>query len=76
MEKWKSQKQIDNEKDELIKQLRKQNTEMLEMFKKIVSLESIICLEGAIDEQYICEAEALNTMMYEAKQLIKEATEL
>jgi hypothetical protein len=50
--------------------------EMLEMLKKIVSLESIICLGGAINEQYICEAEALNTMMYEAKQLIKEATEL
>ena len=50
--------------------------EMLEMLKKIVSLESIICLGGAIDEQYVGEEEALNIMMNEVKQLIKEATEL
>jgi hypothetical protein len=50
--------------------------EMLEMLKKIVSLESIICLGGAIDEQYVGEEEALNIMMNEVKQLIKKATEL
>lgn len=48
--------------------------EMLEMLQRIISLESIICMGGAVAEQWQGEAEALNTMMNDAKQLIKEAT--
>lgn len=50
--------------------------EMLEMLKKIVSIESIICMSGAVGEEWKGEAESLNTMMNDVKQLIKEATEL
>jgi hypothetical protein len=58
---FKSEKQIDNEKNELIKQLRKQNTEMLEMLDKAMNLiESLNC----------------NALVDEIEQLIKEATEL
>jgi hypothetical protein len=56
-----TEKQIGNEKNELIKQLRKQNTEMLEMLNLIV--------EEMKNEGY-------PELIGKAKQLIKESTEL
>lgn len=50
--------------------------EMLEMLEKVVKLEPIICIGGAVGEQWMGEQEALSTMMEEIKQLIKSATEL
>jgi hypothetical protein len=64
MGKWKSEKQMGNEKKELIKELRKQNDKMLEMLKQIsISLSKTNIHTSLINRDKI-------------EQLIKEATEL
>lgn len=50
--------------------------EMLEMLERVVALEDIICMGGAVGEQWVGEAQALEEMMDKIKQLIKSATEL
>ena len=63
MENYKSQKQIQNEKDELIKELKKSNSEMLEMLQKL-----IVTFSGEDLQLYQI------TRLQETEQLIQKAT--
>ena len=55
-----------------ITQLQSDNAELLEALEKVKRLEPIICMGGAVAEQWQNEAQALNEMMAEIESLIQK----
>ena len=55
-----------------IAQLQADKAELLEALEKVKRLEPIICMGGAVAEQWQNEAQALNEMMSEIESLIQK----
>ena len=53
-------------------QLQADKAELLEALEKVKRLEPIICMGGAVAEQWLNEAQALNEMMAEIESLIQK----
>lgn len=53
-------------------QLKADKAELLEALERVKSLEQLICLGGAVEEQWVSEALALDNMMTEIESLIQK----
>ena len=55
-----------------IDSLESEKKELLEALERVKSLEQLICLGGAVEEQWVSEALALDNMMTEIESLIQK----